>query len=289
MTNRYLPPHISPRQVVARLGLISDTHMPDRWPDLPETLPQIFRGVDLILHAGDVGELWVLDQLSAIAPVVAVHGNDEPPSTPEQLPHKQLITLAGQRMLVWHGHFADRVDEMESRRDQRMRPKLERIARHGQRVGAKLVHFGHWHIPLVCELEGVTLVNAGALASGNLTTRQAVQTAAIVYVLKNGRFHITHINLADGRIHQPPDVVAGDFAAAARPYQASILSPEVEGAIRPFTGNPALLQLLWRAAPRCWWGGAPVLTRADLLAELPQIPSTPNQAALLAALQHATG
>ena len=44
---------------------------------LPASLLDIFAGVDLILHAGDIGELWVLDELSHIAPVVAVHGNDE--------------------------------------------------------------------------------------------------------------------------------------------------------------------------------------------------------------------
>jgi len=288
MINRYLPPHITPRQIVARLGLISDTHMPDRWPDLPETLPRILQGVDLILHAGDVGELWVLDQLSAIAPVIAVHGNDEPPDTPAQLPPKQLVTVAGQRLLLWHGHYPDRVDELESRRDPAMRPKLERIARHGQRLGAKLVHFGHWHVPLVCEVEGVTLVNAGALASGNLMTRQLVQTAALLFVLRDGRFHVTHVDLANEQRHHPPNVADSDFPAAAQPYQATILAAELAEVIRPFSNSPVLRQLLWRAAPRCWWGGQPALTAADLLAELPHLnPPPPHSAALLAALQSA--
>lgn len=41
----------------------------------PPTLFDALAGVNLILHTGDVGELWMLDQLSQIAPVVAVHGN----------------------------------------------------------------------------------------------------------------------------------------------------------------------------------------------------------------------
>ena len=53
-----------------RIGLISDTHMPERWPSLPPAIFELFKGVDLLLHAGGVGELWVLDQLSAIAPDV---------------------------------------------------------------------------------------------------------------------------------------------------------------------------------------------------------------------------
>jgi putative phosphoesterase len=71
--DRLLPPE----RVAARIGIISDTHMPERCAALPPALFETLRGVDLLLHAGDVGELWVLDRLSALAPVVAVHGNDE--------------------------------------------------------------------------------------------------------------------------------------------------------------------------------------------------------------------
>ena len=264
MIFNYLPPNIPSDQVQACLGLMSDTHMPARWPQLHDTLPQIFADVDLILHAGDVGELWVLDELSRIAPVVAVHGNDEPLDTPQMLPEKEIVTVAGKRVLLWHGHFADRVDEMESRRSQEMRPKLERIARHGKRVGASLVHFGHWHIPLVCEIEGVTLVNAGGFASGNLTTRQLIQTVAIVFVLENGRFHITHIDVNSQEPYQPQDVVELDFLTALRPYTGSILSPELQALVPKIQPTPEMIELLWQLAPLCWWGGKDVITREDV-------------------------
>ena len=55
-------------RVVARVGLISDTHMPERCAAFPTSTVDVLRGVDLLLHAGDLGELWVLDRLSAIAP-----------------------------------------------------------------------------------------------------------------------------------------------------------------------------------------------------------------------------
>ncbi|MCA9947118.1 MAG: metallophosphoesterase family protein, partial [Anaerolineales bacterium] len=76
--NPYLPQTINSQDVLATIGLISDTHMPQRWAQLPPVLTQIFANVNMIFHAGDVGELWVLDELSQIAPVIAVHGNDEP-------------------------------------------------------------------------------------------------------------------------------------------------------------------------------------------------------------------
>jgi hypothetical protein len=145
-----------------------------------------------------------------------------------------------------------------------MRPKLERIARHGKRVGASLVHFGHWHIPLVCEIEGVVLVNAGGIASGNLTTRQLIQTVALLYVLDNGRFHITHIDINTKERYQPQAVVDLDFPMAARPYTGSILSPELQALAAKIKPTPEMIDLFWQLAPECWWGGKDVLTREDV-------------------------
>lgn len=219
--------HVKLRHMPHRIGLLSDTHIPARWNQIPETLPNIFKNVDLLLHAGDVGELWVLDQLSEIAPVVAVHGNDEPQVAIDSLPLTQIVTIAGIRILVWHSHYPDWIDEMESRRIPELKSKLERVARYGRRVGASIVHFGHWHIPLHCEIEGVTLVNAGGIASGNFVTRQLIQTVALLTIEDDGRCHITHYDLADGRPHYPADVVEMDFETAMIPYNGSILAPDL--------------------------------------------------------------
>ena len=73
---------------IATLGLLSDTHFHDRLFELPPHLAAIFAGVDLILHAGDVGDISVLDELGHIAPVVAVHGNDEPEHVKQWLPYQ---------------------------------------------------------------------------------------------------------------------------------------------------------------------------------------------------------
>jgi hypothetical protein len=72
-----LPHGLPPEQVVARIGLFSDIHMAQRCTALPPSVPAVLRDADVIVHAGDVGELWVMDRLSAIAPVIAVHGNDD--------------------------------------------------------------------------------------------------------------------------------------------------------------------------------------------------------------------
>ncbi len=115
-----------------RIGLISDTHMPERWTEIPTAVFQLFQDVDFILHAGDVGELWVLDKLSSIAPIIAVHGNDETQAAQRELPYQQVITIAKQRLLLWHSHFTDHVDEMADRRvDWPLRQKLDQGSSRG--------------------------------------------------------------------------------------------------------------------------------------------------------------
>ncbi len=66
------------------VGLISDTHVPKRAAKVPQKVFDIFQNVDFIIHAGDLVELSVIDELEQAAPVLAVHGNmDSPkPTTP---------------------------------------------------------------------------------------------------------------------------------------------------------------------------------------------------------------
>src|SRR6201988_2332954 len=60
-----------------RIGLISDTHIPEACEHLPAPVFEAFRGIDLVMHAGDVYVNRVLDELSAIAPVIAALGNGD--------------------------------------------------------------------------------------------------------------------------------------------------------------------------------------------------------------------
>ena len=226
--NLYLPQTSDPWDVVATIGLISDTHMPQRWAELPPVLTQIFANVDMIFHAGDVGELWVLDELSQIAPVIAVHGNDDSEDAGRELPHQQIVTVAGQRLLIWHSHYPNRVDELHARRSGNLREGLLRNIARAKSAGARLVHFGHWHLPLVFEHDGIVAVNAGAIASGNPFQQQTIQTVALLFVLADGRFNISHVNLAEPERPYLPqtDIVAG-FEGNLAVYSRSILAPDL--------------------------------------------------------------
>ena len=61
----------------ARLGLIADTHIPEARAQLWPQVFDAFAGCDAILHAGDIHELWLLDQLERVAPVFAARGNGD--------------------------------------------------------------------------------------------------------------------------------------------------------------------------------------------------------------------
>ena len=125
---------------VHRIGLISDTHGLVR----PE-VHQALAGVELILHAGDVGGDDVLDEIGLIAPVHAVYGNTDVPGDP-RLAQELVRRIGGVAIHVSHGH------EVGSPNPQRL------LARYPERV----LVYGHTHRRLVVEAEGRLVVNPGA-------------------------------------------------------------------------------------------------------------------------------
>jgi putative phosphoesterase len=201
------------------IGLVSDTHMPQRLPALPTTLFTVLAGVDLLLHAGDVGELWVLDELSWIAPVIAVHGNDDTADAQRELPYQQVIVVAGQRILLTHAHYPDRAEELASRVDDAWEPKLARRAAMARSAGAQIAVFGHTHIPMAVEYDGVLLINPGAFGPPNLTTRQRIQSVAILNMREGFPPSVRHIDLATpDRPFEPRLDLAAGFRLAHDRY-----------------------------------------------------------------------
>lgn len=85
------------------IGVVSDTHVPDRQGAVPEAVLRGLRGVDFIIHAGDLTTLAVLEVLGRIAPVHAVWGNMDPPDVRAQLEKTAVIRVAGRTIAVMHG------------------------------------------------------------------------------------------------------------------------------------------------------------------------------------------
>ncbi len=87
--------------MIRKIGVISDTHVP-HFKKLPEVIWEHFDGIELIIHAGDLSVLAVLNELEAIAPVVAVQGNIEEDEVRMKLPVKREIVVGQCRIGIVH-------------------------------------------------------------------------------------------------------------------------------------------------------------------------------------------
>lgn len=92
-------PELKPEKIV---GLISDTHVPARAKCLPKGVFKVFENADFIIHAGDLVELAVIDELEELAPVLAVHGNTDGPEVRGALPKINSLKLLDWKIGVTH-------------------------------------------------------------------------------------------------------------------------------------------------------------------------------------------
>jgi len=120
-----------------RVGVISDTHGLLR----PEAIVAM-RGFDHILHAGDIGDPAILDQLRRLAPLTAIRGNIDRSGACAQLPATECIELAGHRLYMLHD-----INELD----------LNPVA-----AGIAAVISGHSHRPSIRWREGVLYFNPGS-------------------------------------------------------------------------------------------------------------------------------
>lgn len=84
-----------------RIGVIADTHIPVVAGKLPDEVFAQFRGVDMILHAGDLVTIKVLDSLSKLSKTIAVQGNMDYLDARNALPVKTVVE-AGKFLLSLH-------------------------------------------------------------------------------------------------------------------------------------------------------------------------------------------
>ena len=127
-----------------RIGLISDTHNQLR----PQVL-DLFAGVDLILHAGDIGNQQVLDTLYEIAPVVAVRGNNDKGEWAQSLADWEVVEIGAVSIYMLHD-----LKEID------ISPTADLF---------QVVVSGHSHKPAVEERRGVIYLNPGSAGPRRFT------------------------------------------------------------------------------------------------------------------------
>jgi putative phosphoesterase len=151
------------------VGLISDTHGMVR-----ASVHRALAGVELILHAGDVGGDAILDELALIAPVLAVYGNTDVPGDP-RLAASIERTIDGVSIHVSHGH------ELGS-------PTPEKLL---ERFATDVIVYGHTHKQLVVRADGRLVVNPGAAGARRFKLEPSVARLTIA----NGRAEVELVPL----------------------------------------------------------------------------------------------
>ncbi len=152
-------------EVLARVGVVADTHVGEWLAELPQAVMDALTGVDLILHAGDITEQGVLTRLETVAPVVAVQG-DHDWAAGLRLPRTRVVEVAGHRIGLTHGRRDRRVELAAAAASWLMGRAvllgLHRALR--RRFGpVDAIVFGHLHLPCVRWIDGVLHFSPGAV------------------------------------------------------------------------------------------------------------------------------
>ncbi len=131
-----------------KIGVISDTHIMGSGRQLPNIVHEAFKGVDLILHAGDILIEEVIMELSMIAPVQVVAGNNDGFDLLSKYGRRKIITAGGKRIGLTHGDGRGR--SYMSAYLEFMEDKVDCIV------------YGHSHKPHNEVIDGILYFNPGS-------------------------------------------------------------------------------------------------------------------------------
>lgn len=118
-----------------KIGVLADTHIPDRAEDIPAKVMEEFKGVDLILLAGDLTAISVLNKLKKIAPVTAVYGNMDLQDVVSVLKRKEIVKCGKFRIGIFHGFTAP--DKL-----------VDQLQKEFKEDKVDVIVFGHSHRPM---------------------------------------------------------------------------------------------------------------------------------------------
>ena len=174
-----------PENGSVRLAVVADTHSRPH-PAMATRLVEL--APDAILHAGDIGDLAVLDDLAKIAPVYAVRGNID--ERTRDLPDVLVLDVTGAaplRILLTHIAL----------HGTRLRVAVARMAR---AEGAALVVCGHSHVPFIGVDRGITVFNPGSIGPRRFTLPIVLGT---IDITPSGA-KLAHVDAATGQTWLPP-------------------------------------------------------------------------------------
>lgn len=131
-----------------KIGVIADTHIPVSAEKLPDKVYEVFKDCDMIIHAGDLVEMFVISDLEKMAEIKAVYGNMDSAEVREKLPEKLLIEAAGKKIGVFHGRGPGF--------------KAKQLAKEAFKENVDIIIFAHSHTPFNEEENGILYFNPGS-------------------------------------------------------------------------------------------------------------------------------
>lgn len=166
-----------------RIGLLSDTHIPEAGKEIPPQVLEAFQGVDLILHAGDVTNYSVLDNLERIAPVMAALGDHDYSHPNSRWQEKHVLKLDGHVLWLFHVrpyYLASRsgLKESSSMKEEEDYPDI--------------IVFGHEHRTVVESSDGILYICPG---SPTLLNRQRGLGTVGILELNSGKVDVRIVQL----------------------------------------------------------------------------------------------
>jgi len=179
------------------IGVLSDTHVPDRKRQLDPRIMSAFQqaSADLILHAGDISTQIVLDQLGELAPVMAVRGNRDWMML-RQLPPSVTIEINGVSLSLAHGqggliqYLLDRLHYyLYGFRLERYIPRLL-----SSFPDSQVIVFGHIHRPLNQTIDNRLVFNPGSAQVPDPPYRPSL---GILRISSDGQVQATLLQLDD--------------------------------------------------------------------------------------------
>lgn len=130
------------------VGLISDTHVPKRAMCVPQKVFEVLKNADFIIHAGDLVELSVIDELEQIAPVLAVRGNMDGQDVSEALPVLNSLKIFDWKIGVMH--------------DPDILKGLDKMREIAKKEGFNVFVYGHTHSPNIKWEKETLFINPGS-------------------------------------------------------------------------------------------------------------------------------
>ncbi len=159
------------------IGVLSDTHLVSPDPLLDHILEELFEQAEMILHAGDLVSVGVLDRLEEKG-VLAVCGNMDDHEVAHRIPQKRIVLTAGKKIGLIHGWGSK----------QGLRA---RVLSHFEPDKPDLIIYGHSHVPFWGEIEGIPMFNPGAATRNPYTGNGTVGKLEIF----DGVFQATFLHL----------------------------------------------------------------------------------------------